>query len=214
MENSIASVPTSSITPPTNSSSSSSFLNKNMLIIALVILLILSFLGINLLNIFGDFVQTIINIFGPLFSQILSVFGYTTGSIINKSADIVSDTAKLGIDVAEGSIQSIGNLLKDAGERNVDPNARYQLDRTLNDSKYRLAKSEPDNSTSPIQKPITSNKVGWCLVGEYEGKRGCIEVSDQDQCLSGQIFPDKQMCLNPTLTSNMTHPLKSESTRL
>jgi hypothetical protein len=211
MENSIASVPTSSITPPTNSTS---FLSKNMLIIVLVVLLILSFLGINLLNIFGDFVQTIINIFGPLFSQILSVFGYTTGSIINKSADIVSDTAKLGIDVAEGSIQSIGNLLKNASEKNVDPNSRNQLDITLNDSKYRLAKSEPDNSTSPIQKPITSNKVGWCLVGEYEGKRGCIDVSEQDQCLSGQIFPDKQMCLNPTLTSNMNHPLKSQYTRI
>lgn len=211
MENSIASVPKPSIMPPSNDSS---FLNKNMLIIALVILLILSFLGINLLNIFGDFIQTIMNIFGPLFSQILSVFGYTTGSIINKSADIVSDTAKFGIDVAEGSIQSLGDLLKNASERNVDPNSRNQLDRTLNDSKYRLARSEPDNSYSPIQKPISSNKIGWCLIGEYEGKRGCIDVSEQDQCLSGQIFPDKQMCLNPTLSNNMTHPLKSESTRL
>jgi hypothetical protein len=145
MENSIASVPKPSIMPPSNDSS---FLNKNMLIIALVILLILSFLGINLLNIFGDFIQTIMNIFGPLFSQILSVFGYTTGSIINKSADIVSDTAKFGIDVAEGSIQSLGDLLKNASERNVDPNSRNQLDRTLNDSKYRLARSEPDNSYS------------------------------------------------------------------
>ena len=211
MENSIASVPNSSIMPPSNDSS---FLNKNMLIIALVILLILSFLGINLLNIFGDFVQTIINIFGPLFSQILSVFGYTTGTIINKSADIVSDTAKLGIDVAEGSIQSIGDLLKNASERNVDPSSRRQLDQTLNTSKFKLAKSEPDNSSSPIQKPISSNKVGWCLVGEYEGKRGCVEVSEQHKCLSGQIFPDKQMCLNPTLSNNMNHPLKSVSTRM
>ena len=211
MENSIASVPKPSVMPPSNDSS---FLNKNMLIIALVILLILSFLGINLLNIFGDFIQTLMNIFGPLFSQILSVFGYTTGSIINKSADIVSDTAKFGIDVAEGSIQSLGDLLKNASERNVDPKSRNQLDRTLNDSKYRLARSEPDNSYSPIQKPISSNKIGWCLIGEYEGKRGCIDVSEQDQCLSGQIFPDKQMCLNPTLSNNMTHLLKSESTRL
>jgi hypothetical protein len=211
MENSIASVPNSSIIPQSNDSS---FLNKNMLIIALIILLILSFLGINLLNIFGDFVQTIINIFGPLFSQILSVFGYTTGTIINKSADIVSDTAKLGIDVAEGSIQSIGDLLKNASERNVDPNSRRQLDQTLNTSKFKLAKSEPDNSSSPIQKPISSNKVGWCLVGEYEGKRGCVQVSDQHKCLSGQIFPDKQMCLNPTLSNNMNHPLKSQSTRI
>ena len=84
----------------------------------------------------------------------------------------------------------------------------------MNESTYRLSKSEPDNSSSPIQKPITSNKVGWCLVGEYEGKRGCIDVRNEDQCLSGQIYPNKQMCLNPTLSNNMHHPLKSVSTKI
>jgi hypothetical protein len=53
---------------------------------------------------------------------------------------------------------------------------------------------------NPIKNPITAGKQGWCLVGEYQGKRGCIEVSEHDRCLSGQVFPNQKMCLNPTLT--------------
>ena len=57
---------------------------------------------------------------------------------------------------------------------------------------------EPDTSVDPIQKPITSNKINWCLVGEYQGKRGCIEVDDTSKCMSGQVFPTQATCLNPT----------------
>jgi hypothetical protein len=177
------------------------FSSKNTIIMVLGVLLILSFLGINVLAIFGNLIQSIINIFGPLVSQILAVFGYTAGTIINKSADIVSDTAKTGIDIAEGSVQSVGQLLKSASQGNVGQAARQNLDQALAGS----ANNVPDSDTaeSPIQKPISSNKAGWCLVGEYKGKRGCIEVGERDKCMSGQIFPSQQICLNPTMTPNI-----------
>jgi hypothetical protein len=54
----------------------------------------------------------------------------------------------------------------------------------------------PDSPENPIQKPITANKTNWCLVGEYQQKRGCIEINDGDKCISGQLFPNKQMCLS------------------
>jgi len=81
-------------------SSSTLFSNNNIIIIVLVVLLIFSFLGINILTILGNIIQTIIQIIGPLISQILSNFGYTTGTVLNKTVDVVSDTAKAGIDIA------------------------------------------------------------------------------------------------------------------
>ena len=144
--------------------------------------------------------QTFIQIFGPLVSQILSIFGYTTGTVLNKTADVVADTAKTGIDIAEGSIQSVGNILRDASQSNVDVRSKQSLDTVLN--RGILTGNEPraDTTENPIQKPITSGKQNWCLVGEYQGKRGCIEVGEHDKCLSGQVFPNQKMCLNPTLT--------------
>ena len=184
------------------SSISNIFSNKNYIIIFLLILLTFTFLGINILNIFGNFFQTIVNIFGPLITQILSVFGYTAGTLIDKSADIVTDTAKTGIDIAGGTVSSIGDILKDASRPNVDAKAKQQLDQSINLSNPSKKEPAPDSSTNPIQRPITSGKAGWCLVGEYEGRRGCIQVSESDKCLSGQVFPDQSMCLNPTLTQN------------
>lgn len=187
---------------PVGPSPESMFSNKNHIIIALLILLILSFLGINMLTIFGNLIQTLVNIFGPLITQVLSVFGYTAGTLIDKSADIVTDTAKVGIDIAGGTVSSIGDLLKDASRPNVDERAKRQLDQTINVSGEAHKQPAPDTATNPIQKPISSGKSGWCLVGEYEGRRGCIEVGEADKCLSGQVFPNQKMCLNPTLTQN------------
>jgi hypothetical protein len=185
---------------------SSIFNNKNYIIILLLILLILSFLGINILAMFGNFIQTIVNIFGPLVTQILSVFGYTAGTLIDKSAEVVTNTAKTGIDIAGETVGSIGDLIKDASRPGVDEKAKQQLDNSINLPKHTEKPTnkqpEADSSTNPIQKPISSNKAGWCLVGEYEGRRGCIQVGQEDKCLSGQVYPNQKMCLNPTLTQN------------
>ena len=187
------------------------FSDKNFIITVLVGLLVLSFLGINLLNIIGSWIQVIMNIFGPLVRQILSIFGYTAGTVIEKSADVVGDVAKAGVDIAEGTLHSVGGLLKNASKDHVDDRSKNQLDKTINlspENKFGREMTHPDIAANPIQNPITANKKSWCLVGEYQGRRGCIEVSEQDKCLSGQVFPEQKMCLNPTLTNNMQHPLK------
>jgi hypothetical protein len=205
--------------------------NKNSLIIILIFLLIFSFLGINFLNIIGNFVQNVINLFRPLITGILSLFGYTTGVIIGKSADLATDVAKTGIDITHGTLQSVGDLLINSSQGNINPLAIQQIQSStgmpnLQQSQQlqvqpqqpklvplpielALKQPQPDTTTNPIQKPISSGKSNWCLVGEYQGRRGCIQVSEQNKCLSGQIFPNQQMCMNPAIFSDTNHPLKS-----
>ena len=55
---------------------------------------------------------------------------------------------------------------------------------------------EPDQTDSEIQK---SQKPGFCYIGTDRGYRSCIAVSQSDKCMSGQIFPTKKICINPTL---------------
>ena len=182
----------------TESPNMESFSGKNMLIIVLVGLLALSFMGFNLLDYISNVIKTIIAVFTPIIRPILSLLGYTTGSVINKTADIVSDTAKTGIDIAEGTVQSVGDMLISASKGGVDTT---QLDSALNITRQQTINDpDADTTANPIQNPISSNKVGWCLVGEVADKRGCIMVDDEAKCMSGQIFPSKKMCLNPTLT--------------
>ena len=184
------------------------FSGKNLVIVILTALLIFSFLGINLLVVLGNLLQTIVKIFSPLITQILSVFGYTAGTILDKTEDVATTVAKAGIDIAGGTVQSVADLLKKGSIDNVNPQAINELDRSLNSKvsrqpNYSYNEPKPDSSVDPIQKPITYDKNVWCLVGEYEGKRGCVEVDDANKCLSGQVFPNEQMCLNPTKTVYM-----------
>ena len=179
-------------------------MSNQVVIIGLLILLSLSFLGINIFIIIGNFVESFLKVVGPLVAQILSIFGYTTGTVLNKSADVAGDVARTGVDLAEGSLQSVGNVLRDASRKHVNPDAVSGLDSALNTNGSSTATAatykEPAPSTTenPVQKPITSGKTGWCLVGEYEGKNGCVAVGEQDRCLSGQIFPSQVSCMNPS----------------
>ena len=192
--------PTPVQSSPFQSSPTESFSGKNLIIIVLLLLLSLSFFGVNLLDYISNVIKTFIAIFTPIIKPILSLFGYTTGAVINTTADVASDVAKTGIDVAEGAVQSVGNLLISASRGGVDTT---ELDRALNIAKPKTM-NDPENDTTanPIQGPISNQKIGWCLVGEVADRRGCIMVDDEAKCMSRQIFPSKKMCLNPTLTQN------------
>jgi hypothetical protein len=170
----------------TSSVSETLFSSKNMLITILVVLLVFSLLGINILAIIGNFFTSLVYLLKPLVLQILSIFGYVTGTVIEKSGEIVQ---KGGDVLLDASIPNLNNI------------------KGVNGS-FANSQPMPDSTTNPIQNPITSAKTGWCLVGEYEGRRGCIAIGDQDKCLSGQVFPNQQMCLNPTMNMPMS-PLKS-----
>jgi len=190
---------------------------KNYIIIFLLILTFFSLLGINLLNEAGDGFQWATSGIVPYIKKVLGIIGWSTGSLINVSTDIVSDTARAGIDVAEGSIQSVGNLLQNAskGGMSIDLSENQKL---LNDgvrgssqsTKQQPAQQQPaqqqprqseikkDQSSNSIQNPISNKKSStkWCLVGEYQGKRGCIEVNDDDICISEKIYNNLGECIN------------------
>ena len=60
--------------------------------------------------------------------------------------------------------------------------------------------SEPEGPLESI--PLNNNKGGktqYCYIGSENAIRSCISVKSVDECLSGEIFPTKNMCINPSL---------------
>lgn len=195
-------------TTPTDVSGKASSMNifavfdfKTLLILVLLFVLLFSYLGINILTILGDSMERFVAFISPMVTEFLVLTGYSTGSVINKTADVVSDTAKETIDIAEGAVQNVGDLLMDAGKKgksNVLNNVSQPGNRPPR--KHVNRDPEPDAPENTIQKPISSTKYNWCLVGEYQNKRGCMPITESDKCLSGQVFPTQKMCLNPNLS--------------
>ena len=179
--------------------------SKSVIIMLLIFFIILTFFGITIFSNLGSFIQYVSDVFNPIAIQFLNALGYSAGTALDKVSDVSADIAKGGIDLADGALNNVGGLLKGSGN-NISsspltsssppppPPMPPQMPIEPPDE------PTPDSSENVIQKPISSDKWNWCLVGEYQNKRGCIEITDSDKCFSGQIFPSQKMCLNPTWT--------------
>ena len=213
----------SSPTVPTDNTTGFS---NNTIIIILCGIIFLILLNENIGNIFRNIALISYN----LTMRILALFGLVTGSAINITADLAGDVARTGVDITEGTLHSVGNILTGsnnnqgigsitqglganiqglgANTQKLGANTQVQqsnLDSTLNNSTVGQQNAQipnPDTTASPIQNSISQEKNAWCLVGEYKGTRGCIEVSEYDKCMSGQVYPSQKMCLNPALSQN------------
>jgi hypothetical protein len=132
------------------------------------------------------------------------IFGNATKQAVNVSATgstaIINTTAK-SINTGIDTLQKTGSEL----HANAN-NQKIDLNNTLNNAKPEEKKdgsSVPtylaDESTSSIQLSKSSGKSGWCFIGEDRGFRSCIEVGQNDTCMSGNIFPSQAICMNPEL---------------
>lgn len=88
---------------------------------------------------------------------------------------------------AKTSYHSVSKLSEDCEDVSKD-----SLDKALEDAS-RTHEVEPHDTY------FTSGKQGWCFIGEDRGVRSCSEIGVNDRCMSGDIFPTQQVCMNPNL---------------
>jgi hypothetical protein len=179
-------------------------MNQQYLIIIIFILLIIILFNIfhvNVIQFVFHIIKSMVHFFTP-FTNNLSI---ATGSILNETTDIVTDVTKTTIDIAGGAVYNVGDLLVAGGSsNNLYPYSQSLDTNVSNQSSWSLSPPpEEDTTSNTIQNAIVSNKVGWCLVGETAGRRGCLAVNDPYTCMSNQIYPTEQLCLNPTMSNNM-----------
>lgn len=44
-----------------------------------------------------------------------------------------------------------------------------------------------------------NKKVGYCYIGADRNVRTCVKVGENDTCMSGEVFPTMDLCINPNL---------------
>ena len=77
--------------------------------------------------------------------------------------------------------------------------SKQDIDKIFNNSKDNKNTPKPDESGSITQSSQSSSKSGYCFIGEDRGFRSCIKVGVNDTCMSGDIFPTEEICVNPNL---------------
>lgn len=182
--------------------SESIFSGKNGIITFLVLLVILSFLGINLLVVSGNIFDQLKDTFLPWVEKLFAMFGYSGAILLDKTADASTDAIKFSADIANGAVGSLSDLMIKASKQKLDGDEQLSLDKTLTFNKPLCSSSpQPDSAVSNTQTPISSGKQQWCLVEENGAQRQCLAIDQMDKCMSGQVFPTQRMCLNPNIQS-------------
>ena len=172
-----------------------------------LVVIILLFLGINIFSYLGDFLQKIKETSAPFLKNTLESLGYVVTETTKDVTSLTAEGAKLGVDVAAGTIESgidviQGQLDLEQSSKPVTPKQQQaSISASLTSA---LADAEentdplPDDATSSTQRN-GSNKSGYCYIGEDRGFRSCIYVKENDTCMSGDIFPSQDLCVNPSL---------------
>ena len=188
---------------------------KNMSVTTWVIIIfVFAFFGINIFIYLAKGTQDITNFFKPLVDKMASLFGGITGQIIDVSAEgaksVVNTTANVA-DTGLSAIQDITPGGEDSKSKNSpelvkktipqpDITQANALNKALNTSKQSNEITndyQEDDASSNIQNGAP--KAGWCYIGEDRGFRSCAKVGTQDKCMSGNIFPTHEICVNPSL---------------
>lgn len=161
----------------------------------IVIVLIISFLSLIILTSLGLLPDSLVEFFRP----VLAFFGYSVGETIRQTTNISAEGTKAVVDTTADIVDSAIDGL----EKNLDPeqtSTNKALEDALDKKRGEPIKDAPipDDSESRVQSK-SLNKAGYCFIGEDRGFRSCIEVNESDTCMSGDIFPSKEICINPNL---------------
>lgn len=177
----------------------------------LIIILVLAFLGFNIFSYLAQGTQDISYIFAPLLQKFF-------GLIYGTADQTIDVTAEGGKAVTTGTATGINTGL--TAVQNVTPNnakssmpshptseheeeireAENSLNKALNSSNNKYSSKDDDYEPQQASSSVhDTGKAGWCLIGEDRGYRTCSKVGENDKCMSGDIFPTQQLCVNPNL---------------
>jgi hypothetical protein len=152
--------------------------------------------------------EALINFFTQLFSGSLKVAEKSSVSAIDQlQSNIVKDKInstennKLN-QVTKNEVVKNNQELED--DINSNESTMLKNERKINE-RSREQVSEVKNSiekkekTEPVPLETGTLDHGYCYIGKSNNVRNCAKVSSKNKCMSGDIFPTMDLCINPNL---------------
>lgn len=209
LQSSEVSIPSASVASTSLSGNDSSFFEslKNINMTTwLLIILILAFLGFNIFVYLAKGTEDIANFFAPLTEKL---FGAST-NVAGQTVDVAAEGAKAVVSGTAGVVNTGLSAVQDITPNNATSSIKSQpiqgqpttrpsdsgLNKALNSSQEQNMDYQAHEASSSVH---SSGKSGWCFVGEDRGFRSCALVNEDDKCMSGDIFPSQELCINPNL---------------
>jgi hypothetical protein len=210
LQSSETSFPSSSVASTSLSGDDSGFFDslKNINMTTwLIIILILAFLGFNIFVYLAKGTQDIASFFGPITQKLFGTTAYVAGQTV----DVAAEGAKAVVGGTAGAVNTGLTAVQDITPNNASSSIQSQpvqgqpttrpsdngLNKALNTSQEQNMDYQAVEASSSVHSG--GGQSGWCFVGEDRGFRSCALVNEDDKCMSGDIFPSQELCINPNL---------------
>jgi hypothetical protein len=87
----------------------------------------------------------------------------------------------------------------DAKETTILKNERKIAERSRDVSREVKNNIDKKEKTDPVPLQTSTQEHGYCYIGKNNNVRNCAKVSSKNKCMSGDIFPTMDLCINPNL---------------
>jgi hypothetical protein len=191
----------------------------------IIVILVLAILGFNIFAYLANGTKYFSDIFGPYIKYIGGLFGNTAADVTKTVTNTAATGTKAAVDLAAGTVTTAVDVTQQTagavtgatasssltGSQKTNSNApvlsqdttpNNPLNNALKHANPQTQQPGPfsaDDATSTIQSSKSSSKSGWCYIGQEQGYRSCLQVGENDTCMSGDIFPSQEICVNPNL---------------
>jgi len=190
-----------------------------------LIILLLGFLGFNVFVYLARGTNLITTSLEPIVKRVSSIFVGLTSQVTDVSAEGAKEVINTSASASTAGLTAVQNITpggptSEPSESSAESKTKTTgqdiqttfpkgdvaqanaLNKAINSSTAQRQQQngedyQADDSSSSIQKG--TSKAGFCYIGEDRGFRTCEEVGVNDTCMSGDIFPTRDVCVNPTL---------------
>lgn len=129
---------------------------------------------------------------------ILGLLGLNVFSYLARGSDllgiVIKDAAGTTIDATKDTVKT-----SETGTKKATDVVGGAVVGTLGAIEKALDIKVKDSNPSYQPSDGTQGKKGFCLIGTDRNYRSCIYVGENDTCMSGKVFPSKDLCINPSL---------------
>lgn len=174
----------------------------------LAVAIVLALLGLNIFYYLGDATEFTAYVIEP----VAKFFGYSVSETTKEVVKTSASGANVAVDATSGVLKNVINTSAGVVDDTL-PETKTRTQSQLNISQQKLnqrpnnnQKVKASNEDDQVLSGSLSNNsskasgvIGYCYIGEDRGNRSCVPINEQSSCMSGEIFPSRDICINPNL---------------
>jgi hypothetical protein len=142
----------------------------------------------------SNFLQILLKFLTDIFNNSINFIATTSTSGINYLQSTIKQDKITSTKENENENQDEGENEHEEGDLKNERKIENRVQDVSNSIKNLIVKKE-----DKVPEPSSSEQHGYCYVGKENNIRHCAKVSSKSKCMSGDIFPTMDLCINPKI---------------